>query len=186
SVLDEIHEEACLEVSVEQKRALEQVRARLAALLTGPPAFPPEVEVEDILPNAKSEDILPNAKYPPSTGPPAFPPEVEVEDILPNAKFPQEMCARLEDRLAFPQEMCARLEDHCALIEILNKYRIMIKSARLEDHCALIEILNKNRIMIKDTFRTYASLSLTNVTSLDALEIDEIRTFFKDSTVGNS
>lgn len=47
--------------------------------------------------------------------------------------------------------------------------------------CLVIEALNKHRVMIKDSFRTYASLALTQVNCLDTMSVTEMRVFLKDN-----
>jgi len=111
-MLDQMHAEACVEVSQEQKQHVIDLERRLASLLAGPPTLPGSINLGDVLPQGK-----------------------------------------------LPQEICQRLEDHCLLVETLNK----------------------SRVLLKDLFRTYASSSLTQVNSLDTMEIDEFRVFCKDN-----
>eukprot|EP00960_Hanusia_phi_P019689 581338-Hanusia_phi.AAC.6 len=52
-VLNDMHIEACLELSNSQREKLFQLEQRLTALYKGPPEFPKEVVLKDILPQGK-------------------------------------------------------------------------------------------------------------------------------------
>lgn len=58
SILDVMYNEACLEVSQDQKRKMADLDRWLADLMKGPPAFPGSVNLYDILPQGKSPNAM--------------------------------------------------------------------------------------------------------------------------------